>query len=56
MVMLDQGLNLHRALPVDSFDVKAKVAVDKGWGSCAGGGAVNVDFVLAIGRQFVQCG
>jgi hypothetical protein len=48
VVVLDQGLNLHGALPVDSFDVQAKVAVDKSWGSCARGGAVNVDFVLTI--------
>jgi hypothetical protein len=34
MVVLDQGLDLHRALPVHCFDVQAKVAVYEGWRSC----------------------
>jgi hypothetical protein len=33
VVVLDQGLNLHRTLPVNCLDVQAKVAIQQGWSS-----------------------
>ena len=54
VVVLDEGFDLHWALPVYGFHVKAQVEVKEGRSSCDRGGAVDVYLVLAGGHQLVQ--
>ena len=55
VVVLDQGLNLHRALPVNCLDVQAKVAIQEGWSSRHRRGAVKVYLIFSTCHQLVQC-
>jgi hypothetical protein len=54
VVVLDQILDQHRALPINCFNIEAEVAINESCGSCHGRCAMNVHFGLSISHQLMK--